>query len=368
MMHSNAPAMPGEVKTVAPADPTQLPPGPVMLDIAGTHLTDDERVRLQHPLVGGLILFARNFEDSAQLSALTAAVREVRGNGLIIAVDHEGGRVQRFRNDGFTRLPPMRALGQHWEADHVGALDAARAVGFVLACELLAHGVDLSFTPVLDLDYGGSRVIGDRAFHRDPLAVSKLAGALTAGMAEAGMGCVGKHFPGHGFVEADSHLEIPVDLRDFDTIWQDDMVPYRQRLGRRLAGVMPAHVIYRNIDSQPAGFSPFWLQTVLRQRLGFEGVVFSDDLTMEGATVAGDIVARAQAAHTAGCDMVLVCNRPDLADDVLQRWCPDVQAASRQRIAGLRARARFGDPFALELNPAYREARDVLAALATGPV
>ncbi|NMG44197.1 beta-N-acetylhexosaminidase [Aromatoleum toluvorans] len=341
----------------------RLPLGPVMLDVAGTTLTDEERERLCDPLVGGVILFARNFTGCEQLSALTADIHALRDPALVIAVDHEGGRVQRFRTDGFTRLPSMRRLGQLWAQDHVAALDAARSVGFVLAAELLAHGVDLSFAPVLDLDYGGSRVIGDRSFHRDPQVAATLAQALAAGMAEAGMGCVGKHFPGHGFVEADSHLEIPVDERDFDAIWNEDIVPYRHRIGRQLSGVMPAHVIYTKVDPNPAGFSRFWLQDVLRGRVGFKGVVFSDDLTMEGAAVAGDILARAKAAHAAGCDMVLVCNRPDLAADLLDRWVPDVQPESRARIEALRARPQFPDAFALELSPVYQQARGIVAEI-----
>jgi beta-N-acetylhexosaminidase len=236
----------------------------------------------------------------------------------------------------------------------------------VLAAELLAHGVDLSFTPVLDLDYGCSRVVGDRAFHRDPQVVATLAQSLVAGMAEAGMGCVGKHFPGHGFAEADSHVEIPVDERGFDAIWDEDIAPYRHRLGRQLAGVMPAHVIYRSVDPNPAGFSPFWLQDVLRDRLGFDGVIFSDDLTMEGATVVGDILARARAAYEAGCDMVLVCNRPDLAADLLDRWAPEIHPRSRARIDALHPRAARIDPFALELHPVYRQARTVVAGLGEG--
>ncbi|MCC4117815.1 beta-N-acetylhexosaminidase [Aromatoleum toluclasticum] len=344
-------------------DKLRLPLGPVMLDVAGTVLTDEERERLCDPLVGGVILFARNFTGSEQLSALTAEIHALRDPALVIAVDHEGGRVQRFRTDGFTRLPSMRRLGQMWAQDHVAALDAARAVGYVLASELLAHGVDLSFAPVLDLDYGSSRVIGDRSFHRDPQVAASLAQALAAGMADAGMGCVGKHFPGHGFVEADSHLEIPVDERDFDAIWNEDIAPYRHRIGRHLSGVMPAHVIYTKVDPNPAGFSPFWLQDVLRGRVGFKGVVFSDDLTMEGAAVAGDILARAKAACAAGCDMVLVCNRPDLAADLLDRWVPEVQPESRARIAALHARPQFGDSFALELSPVYQQARGTVAGI-----
>lgn len=357
---------PVERQTMTPTlnpNARDLPLGPVMLDVAGTCLSDDERERLCDPLVGGVILFARNFTGSEQLMALTAEIRAVRDPALIVAVDHEGGRVQRFRGDGFTRLPPMRALGQRWDHDHVAALETARSTGLVLAAELIAHGVDLSFTPVLDLDYGVSRVIGDRAFHRDPQVVAKLAAALAAGMAEAGMGCVGKHFPGHGFIEADSHVDIPVDERGFDQVWEADIAPYRHRIGRQLAGVMPAHVRFPAIDPQPAGFSPFWLQDVLRGRLGFDGVIFSDDLTMEGATVVGDIVARARAAFSAGCDMVLVCNRPDLADDLLDRWAPLVSDAVHTRLLRLKASRRHGDAFDLELNPIYRDARARVEAL-----
>ena len=344
--------------------PNVRPLGPVMLDVAGHVLTDEERERLRDPLVGGVILFARNFRDSEQLSALTSAIHALREQPLIIAVDHEGGRVQRFRGDGFTRIPSMRCLGRLWERDHVVALESARAAGYVLAAELLAHGVDLSFTPVLDLDYGCSRVVGDRAFHRDPQVVATLAQALVSGMAEAGMGSVGKHFPGHGFAEADSHVEIPVDERDFNAIWEEDIAPYRHRLGRQLAGVMPAHVIYRRVDPNPAGFSSFWLQDVLRTRVGFDGVIFSDDLTMEGAAVAGDILARARAAYAAGCDMVLVCNRPDLAAELLDRWAPEIGTESRARIEALRARPQCTDPFALELHPVYQQARAVAAGIA----
>lgn len=343
--------------------PVSRPLGPVMLDVAGTVMSDEERERLLDPLVGGVILFARNFSDSEQLSALTAEIHALRSPALIIAVDHEGGRVQRFRSDGFSRLPSMRSLGAQWERDHIAALESARLVGYVMAAELLAHGVDLSFTPVLDLDYGCSRVIGDRAFHRDPQVIAALAQALAAGMAEAGMGCVGKHFPGHGFIEADSHLEIPVDEREFDAIWAEDIAPYRHRLGKRLAGVMPAHVIYPKVDPNPAGFSRFWLQDILRGRLAFNGVVFSDDLTMEGATVVGDIVARARAAYQAGCDMVLVCNRPDLAADLLDRWAPDVPAESRLRIEALKSHPQCTDPFALELQPGYQQARSAVAEM-----
>jgi len=351
--------------------PETLPLGPMMIDVAEYRLSDTERERLRHPLVGGVILFARNFDSAEQLAALTAEIHALRDPPLIIAVDQEGGRVQRFRSDGFTCLPPMRRIGECWDEDRIRALDLARCTGFVLACELLAHGVDLSFTPVLDIDYGVSRAIGDRAFHPDPQTVTKLAGALVTGLAEAGMGCVGKHFPGHGFIEADSHVETPVDPRGFDDVWESDMLPYRQRLGRRLNGVMPAHVVFAGIDPRPAGFSPFWLQQTLRQRLQFDGVIFSDDLTMGAAETVGDIVARVEAAYGAGCDMVLICNHPDLADEALRRWSPEVTAHSRRRILGLRSQTgvmRHGDMFALELDPGYRQARDALHAFETDAV
>jgi beta-N-acetylhexosaminidase len=296
-----------------------LPPGPVVVDVAGTRLTKEEKRRLRHPLVGGVILFARNFENREQLCALTRKIHEARDEPLLIAVDHEGGRVQRFREDGFTVLPPMQALGKAWDADPLAAMRAACEAGYVLAAELRACGVDLSFAPVLDLDYGVSKVIGTRALHRDPRVVTMLARALVQGLAGAGMAACGKHFPGHGFVGADSHHEMPVDSRSLERVLKDDAAPYGWLGDGVLPAVMPAHVIYPKVDAQPAGFSRRWVQEILRQRLGYDGVVFSDDLTMAGATVAGDITARARAALDAGCDMVLVCNRPELADELLAR-------------------------------------------------
>lgn len=337
--------------------------GPVMLDVAGTELTPDEIEVLRHPLVGGVILFSRNFESPEQLEALTQSIHATRRPPLLITVDHEGGRVQRFRS-GFTRLPPMRALGRLWDEDHATALDVARATGFVLAAELRAQGVDLSFTPVLDLDFGSSTVIGDRAFHREGEVTAALAQALLVGLSEGGMGAVGKHFPGHGLVSADSHVAVPVDERDFDTIWNDDLLPYRHRLGRQLSGIMPAHVIYPRVDPSPAGFSKFWLQDVLRTRLGFRGVIFSDDLSMEGAAVAGGIVDRAVAATQAGCDAVLVCNAPDKARELLERWRPSIAADSAVRVAGLARRDKAPDAFELEVRANYVLARGKVADLA----
>jgi len=351
--------------------PVSLPRGALMIDVAGLTLTDEERERLCDPRVGGVILFARNYTDSAQLRALTGEIRALRTPALIIAVDHEGGRVQRFRTDGFTRLPAMRTLGSLWAHDQAEALAAARAVGFVLAAELAVHGVDLSFTPVLDLDYGCSRAIGNRAFHRDPAVVAALALSLVAGMKEVGMGAVGKHFPGHGCVEADSHHDIPVDERTFDTLWNEDMAPYRHELLQQLAGVMPAHVIYPHAEpgqAGPSGFSSFWLKEVLRERLGFEGIIFSDDLNMAGALVAGDVVERVAAAARAGCDMWLVCNRPDLVAELLERGTPEIDHATRARLASLTIPAPhpwLADPLALAQHPPYVQAREkALAVLA----
>ena len=306
--------------------------GPVMLDVVGKELTADDIRRLQHPLVGGVILFARNFESCEQLKALTASIHAVRQPPLLIAVDHEGGRVQRFR-EGFTKIPPMREFGHIWDKNPRKAKELAVEAGYVLAAELRAHGVDFSFTPVLDMDYGDSLVIGDRAFHRDPQAINELAFSLMQGLKKAGMAAVGKHFPGHGFVVADSHVSIPVDEREFDQIAQNDMQPFVRMIDEGLHAVMPAHVIYPKVDEKPAGFSPRWLQKVLRERLGFNGVIFSDDLSMEGATVAGDVTARTLAALNAGCDMVLLCNRPDLADELLANLDWKISAQSIARLA-----------------------------------
>jgi beta-N-acetylhexosaminidase len=357
------------------AFPIPLPRGALMVDVAGLALTDEERERLCDPRIGGVILFARNYAGSAQLRALTGEIRALRTPALVVAVDHEGGRVQRFRADGFTRLPAMRTLGGLWVRDDAEAQAMARAAGFVLAAELAAHGIDLSFTPVLDLDYGRSRAIGSRAFHRDPMVVAALARSLVAGMMEVGMGAVGKHFPGHGHVEADSHHDIPVDERTFDTLWEEDIAPYRHGLLQQLAGVMPAHVIYPRAEpgeAGPSGFSPFWLKEVLRGRLGFEGIIFSDDLNMAGALVAGDIVERVAAAARAGCDMWLVCNRPDLVADLLSRGTPEIDRAIQARLAALPVPAPhpwLADPLALAQHPPYVQAREkVLAVLAAESV
>ncbi len=306
-----------------------IKPGPVILDVAGPALSAADRERLAHPLVGGVILFARNFESAAQVAQLTAAIRQVRGSPLLICVDHEGGRVQRFRA-GFTAIEPMRALGQRWDEDPLAACHHATEVGAVIGRELRAVGVDLSFTPVLDLDHGPSGVIGDRSLHRDPRVVTLLAKSLMHGLLLSGMANCAKHFPGHGYAHADSHHELPLDERPLKTILADDAAPYRW-LGASLLAVMPAHVVYSAVDSAPAGFSRIWLKTILRRRLSFRGLVFSDDLTMEAAAVAGGIVERADAALSAGCDMVLVCNQPATADALLDglRWRASAPFAAR---------------------------------------
>jgi beta-N-acetylhexosaminidase len=292
---------------------------PLIIDIAGLQLTKLDRQRLNHPLVGGLILFARNWQDRMQLTQLCADIKQVRPD-LLICVDHEGGRVQRFKTDGFTHLPPMRALGAMWmqdgrQAEGTGAmqaLGAATACGYVLGAELRSCGVDLSFAPVLDLDFGGSSVIGDRAFHRDPRVVSVLAKSLMHGLLQSGMANCGKHFPGHGHVAADSHTEIPVDRRSLKALLADDAAPYGW-IGNTLCSVMPAHVIYPKVDPRPAGFSSKWLGDILRAQLGFGGAIFSDDLSMAGARlIDGQEVSYTQAALAAlnaGCDMVLLCNQ-----------------------------------------------------------
>ena len=296
--------------------PAMLPHGPLMIDIAGLELTELDRKRLTHPLVGGLILFSRNYQSPEQLSRLTTEVHALRSPLLLIAIDHEGGRVQRCR-EGFTRLPPMRALGELWERDESEAIQAAHDIGFVLAAELRACGVDFSFTPVLDLDWERSGVVGSRAFHGKPEVVAQLAGALIDGLHRVGMGACGKHFPGHGWAEADSHVAIPVDERSLQAL-QADIEPYRRL---KLDAVMPAHVIYPSVDEKSSGFSKYW-HDYLRNNIKFDGVVFSDDLSMEGASVAGDVVARAQAAWSAGCDVLLVCNAPDAVGELLARWNP----------------------------------------------
>jgi beta-N-acetylhexosaminidase len=347
---------------------------PLIIDVAGTELTAADRRRLADPLVGGVIHFARNWQDRAQLTALNAEIKSIRPD-LLICVDHEGGRVQRFRSDGFTRLPSMRALGELWMRDAMRATQVASACGFVLASELRATGVDFSFTPVLDLDHGESSVIGDRSFHRDPRVVALLAKSLMHGLLQAGMGSCGKHFPGHGFVKADSHVAIPVDRRSLKAILADDAQPFRW-LAHTLGAVMPAHVIYPKVDARPAGFSAKWLQDVLRTRLAFDGAVFSDDLSMEAARrIDGKLLSytdAALAALDAGCDLALLCNQSigdgapldALLDGFAHarrsgRWTPVAASEARRRTLLPCRPALAWDP--LSQSVAYRNAIDLLS-------
>ena len=333
-------------------------PGPVMLDVVGKTLTDDDQRRLAHPMTGGVILFARHYENRAQLVALTDAIRAVRDD-LLIAVDHEGGRVQRFRTDGFTVLPAMGKLGALWDSDVLHATKITTAVGYILAAELRACGVDMSFTPVLDLNYGQSQVIGDRAFHRDPRVVAMLAKSLNHGLALAGMANCGKHFPGHGFALADSHVAMPVDDRPLEAILRDDVAPY-EWLGLSLASVIPAHVIYPQVDAKPAGFSRVWLQDVLRHKLRFPGAIFSDDLSMEAARQGGTLTEAATAALQAGCDMVLICNQPEEAEKVLDalRFTPSQE--SQARLKRMRPRGKALKWSKLVAEPEYLQAQSLL--------
>ncbi len=328
--------------------------GPVMLDLRGTALEPDERELLLHPATGGVILFARNYASPDQLYRLVRSVHELRAPSLIVAADQEGGRVQRFR-EGMTRLPPPAWYGQLFDQDRTRGLETARLAGWLMAAELRACGLDLSFAPVLDLDRGLSTVIGDRAFHRDPEAVAELARAWVQGVHDAGMVAVGKHFPGHGSVVADSHLELPVDPRPLADIELADLVPFERLIHAGLGGIMPAHVIYPQADDRPAGFSPFWIRRVLRERLGFQGVVFSDDLGMGAAAVQGGYRERAAAALEAGCDLVLVCNDQAGAAEVLRSLEGYADPVAQSRIARIHGRGARDWPH-LRADPRWHEA------------
>jgi len=336
----------------------RLPPGPAVVDILGLELTDDDRRRLAHPAAGAAILFARNYQSPEQLLKLCEDIERVREPALPIGVDQEGGRVQRFR-ESFTAIPPMRRIGRQWDRDREGGRAAARAAAYVIAAELAAHGLDFSFAPVLDLDYGTSGVIGDRALHFDPTAVGALGAAIVQGFADAGMAAVGKHFPGHGFAAADSHVDVPRDDRKEKEIFKKDVLPYESAIKAGLAAVMPAHVVYTAVDGEPAGYSKYWLQDVLRGKLGFEGLVFSDDLSMKGASVAGGPPERAKAALAAGCDMVLLCNDPAGLDALLESL-KDVQLEKPERLERMRKKGGRD----LRKSVAYRDAQETLQSLA----
>ncbi len=335
--------------------------GPLMLDLEGLEVSAEEREMLQAPLVGGVILFTRNYHDLAQLERLVKQIREARKGPLMIAVDHEGGRVQRFREE-FTRLPPAANIAGRLETNE--QIDAAETLGWLMAAELRAVDVDFSFAPVLDLDYGVSEVIGDRAFSTDPVEASVLAGAYCRGMLKAGMATTGKHFPGHGAVVEDSHLALPVDHRSLDEIRRRDLVPFARLIEEGVVkGIMPAHVIYDEVDEEPAGFSKIWLQKLLRAELGFKGVIFSDDLNMAAAHVAGSFCDRANLALEAGCDMVLVCNNRQGAVEVL-----DGIPYKEDTVRGARLSTMLGgdraDLSALHASGQWQQARELATRLA----
>lgn len=338
--------------------PTSL--GPVMFDLAGLTLAAREKDQLEHVGAGGVILFSRNYRNPDQLERLIGSIRAVRPE-ILIAVDHEGGRVQRFR-EGFTRLPPaalFRRCSSEIGADFVNAAEAA---GFLMAAELRSFDIDFSFAPVLDVDSHVSEVIGDRSFSDNPEEVAHLAGAFLRGMRRAGMAGVGKHFPGHGGVAQDSHHSLPIDPRAFGEIDGHDLKPFRALIRAGIEGIMPAHVLYPACDERPAGYSRFWLEDILRQHLDFRGVIFSDDLSMGGAGCAGDFAARARAALAAGCDMVLVCNMPDHVASVLDAVCGEATNERSNRLRMMRGRSRW-DRQTLQADSVWRRAATVVRRL-----
>jgi beta-N-acetylhexosaminidase len=331
--------------------------GPLMVDVAGKTLTAEDRELLRHPLVGSVILFTRNYENPEQLAALVADIRSLRAPPLLVAVDHEGGRVQRFRS-GFSVLPPARRIGLEYNLDPKQGLQMARAMGWLMAAELRSVGVDFSFAPCVDLDYGVSEIIGDRAYHADAEIVSKLALATMQGMKQAGMAATAKHFPGHGAVVADSHLALPVDRRELADLTAD-MLPYRRLIPNDLAAVMMGHVLFPAVDPVPASFSRRWVADILRGELDFRGVVFADDLTMEGATVMGGVVARAEAALAAGCDVLPVCNRRASVVELIDGLKSQPGPASQLRVLRMRGR-EAPDRAALQASAEYQECREWL--------
>lgn len=340
---------------------------PLMLDLDNIELSEEEKDILKHPYVGGVILFTRNYESVEQLQVLVSEIRASVDNELLICVDHEGGRVQRFHSE-FTRLPAIGSLCdlQGGEVDNTkleSIQQKSYQHGWLMAAEVRAVGIDFSFAPVLDIDYGVSEVIGDRSFNRDPGIISKLATYYIQGMREAGMASTGKHFPGHGAVSEDSHHEIPHDNRPKEDIWNADILPFKDLINAGLDAVMPAHVIYSELDHNPAGFSPFWLQQVLRKELAFDGVIFSDDLTMEGASVVGGYTERAEAAIQAGCDMILVCNNRQGAIEVLDRADIQQTAQSAHRLNRMKGQS-FMNRSALLDSKHWAEAVEQVTSLA----
>lgn len=337
--------------------------GPLMVDVAGTTLSIEDREVLRHPLVGSVLLFSRNYQDLPQINALVAEIRALRTPALLIAVDHEGGRVQRFR-EGFTRLPAARLLGRRIAIERRESLNTAAVAGWLMAIELRRVGVDFSFAPCVDLDYGSSEVIGDRALHRDPEVVGALAVAYMGGMREAGMAATAKHFPGHGAVVADSHVALPVDRRSFVDL-EEDIRPYRLLIDNQLSGVLVSHVVFPQIDALPASLSPRWLSAILRRDLNFHGCIFADDLSMAGVATFGDAPARAQLAYAAGCDVLPVCNDRKSVHAVLDNFKPEVNPASQARLVRMRARGEPHSNIASTIQ--WQEAVNLIASLSAPP-
>lgn len=338
--------------------------GPLMIDLEGTSVSAEEREMLRHPLVGGVILFTRNYSDRAQLSALVAQIHAARSPPLIVAVDHEGGRVQRFRA-GFSALPAPRRIGHEYDVDARAGLELARSMGWLMAAELRAHGVDLSFAPCVDIDYGVS-FITDRAFHSSPEVVGKLATAYAHGMRDAGMAATAKHFPGHGAVVADSHLTLPVDRRELADL-TGDLAPYRRLMANGLPAVMVAHILFPAVDEAPSSLSARWIRDVLRGEMRFQGVVFTDDLSMGGAAAAfGDVVTRATRALSAGCDMLPVCNQRASVVELLDRLRVDPEPASGLRLVRLHGRGG-PSPEDLESRPEWQRAQEWLQRCTAAP-
>ncbi len=338
--------------------------GPLMVDVAGLELTPEDREILRHPLVGSVILFTRNYASSAQLSRLVADIHAARTPSLVVGVDQEGGRVQRFRPE-FSLLPAPRRIGHAYDLDPKQGLALARSMGWLMAAELRAHGVDLSFAPCVDLDYGVSEVIGDRAFHSKPAVVAELALAWMAGMKDAGMAATAKHFPGHGAVTVDSHKSLPVDRRGWNELG-DDLLPYRRLIANGLPGVMVAHVLFPAVAPEPASLSRRWVQSALREELRFEGAVFTDDLSMGGAAEYGDIVARASAALEAGCDVLPVCNDRASVTKLLDGLRFEPQPSSHLRLVRMRGKAA-PEREQLHAGDAWRASQELLASSTAAP-
>lgn len=332
--------------------------GPLILDIAGVQLTEEDKSLIANPCVGGVILFSRNYENKNQLKDLIHEIKVIDSQCLI-CVDHEGGRVQRFRDD-FTPIPAMQTLGELFKRNPEIALSMASDLAWVMAAELLDCGVDLSFAPVLDVDDNYSSIIGDRAFSPEPEVVTKIGDAFIEGMHDAGMCATGKHFPGHGSVVADSHLELPIDKRSLKEVEAKDMVPFKSLL-TRMEGLMPAHIVFEQIDPLPVGFSPFWIKTYLRKQLGYQGIIFSDDLTMEGATGAGNYSERANAAMRAGCDVILVCNNRAGAIEVMEYLAESEWQDFDSRLYSLLMK-KSGSKEELERHPRWQRVQEFISS------